>query len=295
MCFIPHIKVFIISIFTQIVFGRLTFLRENVNLPKKFWQISILIPPKTQIPVTKVFIFWHVKNKCNFCQMFFGRLTFSRKNGEIKDFKEFWKIKWKRVNFIIPLFYLLGLVNSVGSSSKNHAKTMLWMKVGDCPTFHVYPTWSMTNLVDFFLDLSLVVFFANGSLQSSYRSIRVHGLFFIWEGWNTIQGVSYKITVWIKNILKKPCLSCTDTETTLHVPAVPHGSHTGLEAEYINNKVWQHTGGTCVAPMLVPAWSPITASLFLLICSLEKLRSFLSAILGPGSEENIYCMTTWRR
>ena len=99
----------------------------------------------------------------------------------------------------------------------------------------------------------------------------------------------------IKNIFKTPCLSCTDTETTLHVPAVPHGSHTGLEPECINNKVWQHTGGTCVAPMLVPAWSPITASLFLLICSLEKLRSFLSAILGPGSEENIYCMTTWRR
>ena len=94
-------KVFIISIFTQIVFGRLTFLRENVNLPKKFWQISILIPPKTQIPVTKVFIFWHVKNKCNFCQMFFGRLTFSRKNGEIKDFScsrlelnEFFRKNW---------------------------------------------------------------------------------------------------------------------------------------------------------------------------------------------------------
>ena len=79
-------KVFIISIFTQICFGRLTFLRENVNLPKKFDKNLFLNPPKTQIPVTKVFIVWHVKNKCNFCQIFFGRLTFSRKNGEIKDF-----------------------------------------------------------------------------------------------------------------------------------------------------------------------------------------------------------------
>ena len=50
-------KVFIISIFIQIVFGRLTFLRENVNLPKKFDKNLFSTPPKTQIPVTKVFIF----------------------------------------------------------------------------------------------------------------------------------------------------------------------------------------------------------------------------------------------
>ena len=86
LCPNPYVKVFIISIFTQICFGRLTFLRENVNLPKKFDKNLFLNPPKTQIPVTKVFIVWHVKNKCNFCQIFFGRLTFSRKNGEIKDF-----------------------------------------------------------------------------------------------------------------------------------------------------------------------------------------------------------------
>ena len=55
-------KVFIISIFTQICFGRLTFLRENVNLPKKFDKNLFLNLPKTQIPVTKVFVVCHVKN-----------------------------------------------------------------------------------------------------------------------------------------------------------------------------------------------------------------------------------------
>ena len=54
---IDGFKVFIISIFIQIVFGRLTFLRENVNLPKKFDKNLFSTPPKTQIPVTKVFIF----------------------------------------------------------------------------------------------------------------------------------------------------------------------------------------------------------------------------------------------
>ena len=112
-------KIFNISIFTrkcQIIFGRLTFSHkfEGINDFSNHYFVFL--------EVLKIFLYCclksvgHTKNTCNFYQISFGRLTFTRKNGEIKDFSFlneldsklflFWSIHkyWHKNIQYLPIF-----------------------------------------------------------------------------------------------------------------------------------------------------------------------------------------------